>query len=156
MVQVTVPGHRAFQLSHLVLDYNGTLACDGRLLDGVRERLVGLSSQLQVHVVTADTFGNAASELSAIPCKLSVLPAENQHTAKLGYVKQLGAEATVCIGNGRNDRLMLEEAALGILVIQEEGAAAETLLSSDIVCRDILSALDLLGNPKRLVATLRS
>ena len=68
----------------------------------------------------------------------------------------LGADATVAVGNGRNDRLMLKEAALGISVILEEGAAVETVMSGDVVCRSVLDAFDLLLNPLRLVATLRS
>ena len=60
------------------------------------------------------------------------------------------------MGNGRNDALMLKEAALGIAVIQEEGGAVETLLAADIVTHSVLVALDLLLNPLRLTATLRS
>ena len=57
--------------------------------------------------------------------------------------------------NGQNDNLMLAVAALGIVVIGEEGAAVQTILASRVICRDILSALDLLLKPKRLTATLR-
>ena len=71
-------------------------------------------------------------------------------------MEDLGAERTACIGNGRNDRAMLEKAGLGILVIQEEGAAVESLLAADVACRDILAALQLLLHPLRLVATLRT
>jgi soluble P-type ATPase len=106
--------------------------------------------------LTADTFGKVRSQVKGIPCELSILPLENQDTGKLDYVKALGAENTVCIGNGRNDRLMLKEAGLGIAVILEEGVATETLVAADIVCTNILSALELLTNPLRLTATLRS
>ena len=51
---------------------------------------------------------------------------------------------------------MLEGAALGIAVIQAEGAAGETLMAADVVAPGILEALDLLANPLRLVATLRA
>ncbi len=61
----------------------------------------------------------------------------------------------MAIGNGRNDRLMLAAAALGIVIIGEEGAAVQTVLASRVACHDILSALDLLRQPQRLVATLR-
>jgi soluble P-type ATPase len=84
-----------------------------------------------------------------------VLPPEAQDEGKKNYVKELGADKTVCIGNGRNDRLMLREAALGIAVVLEEGAATETVLASDVVCTDAASALGLLLNPLRLAATLR-
>jgi soluble P-type ATPase len=63
---------------------------------------------------------------------------------------------TVAVGNGRNDRLMLQESALGIAVILNEGAAMQTLLCADVVCTDIVAALQLLIHPLRLTATLRS
>ena len=47
-------------------------------------------------------------------------------------------------------------AALGIGVVGFEGAAVDALQASDIVAPGIQSALDLLLNPLRLVATLRS
>ena len=72
------------------------------------------------------------------------------------YVKRIGSSTTVCIGNGRNDRMMLKEAGLGIAVILEEGAFSGTLFEADVVCTSILSALDLLLFPKRLQATLRN
>lgn len=87
--------------------------------------------------------------------RLTVLPAERQAEAKKSLVERLGPGITVSIGNGRNDRLMLKAAALGIVVVQAEGAAAETVLSAQVVCTDILDALDLLLHPLRLVATLR-
>ena len=156
MLEVSIPDYGQVRLANLVLDYNGTLACDGALIEGVAERLSDLSKDLEIHVVTADTFGKAASGLSGLPCKLAVLGVERQETAKLAFIKELGSQSTVTVGNGRNDRLMLKEAALGVAVVQEEGTAVEAVLAADIVCPDILSALDLLSNPLRLVATLRS
>lgn len=156
MIEIAVPGYRTFTLKHLVLDYNGTLACDGVLLPGVTERLGVLANRLTVHVLTADTFGTARTELGDIPCELAVLHADRQAEAKESYVERLGAEVTVCIGNGRNDRLMLKASALGIIVLQEEGAAIESLLAAQVVCTNILDALDLLLHHLRLVSTLRS
>jgi soluble P-type ATPase len=156
MLEIDIPGYRALRLEHLVLDYNGTLACDGELLDGVRDRLDALASMLQIHILTADTFGKARAQLVGIPCDLSILPAEDQDRRKLEYIQRLGPETTVCVGNGRNDRLMLQEAGLGIAVVQTEGAAVQTVLAADVLSPDILAALDLLAHPLRLVATLRS
>jgi len=156
MIEIEIPGYKMLRLEHLVLDYNGTLACDGSLLEGVEQRLNALSEHLQVHVLTADTFGRVRSALSGIACELSILPQANQHLGKLNYVQKLGPDQTVCIVNGRNDRLMLQEAGLGIVVVQEEGAAVETLLAADVAATDILAALDLLTHPLRLVASLRS
>jgi soluble P-type ATPase len=156
MIEIDIPGYKKLTLKHLVLDFNGTLACDGTLLPGVSERLNALSGKLNVVVLTADTFGRAAIELAGVSCSLTVLPPENQDVAKRSVVERLGSDSTVCIGNGRNDNLMLNAAGLGIAVILEEGAARVTLAAADVVCTSILSALDLLTHPLRLVATLRS
>jgi soluble P-type ATPase len=40
-----------------------------------------------------------------------ILAPEGQSQAKQEYVQRLGGERTVCIGNGRNDRLMMAAAA---------------------------------------------
>ncbi|MBT8342642.1 MAG: ATPase P [Desulfatitalea sp.] len=155
MLQYTIPGYGELNLTHLVMDYNGTLAVDGALIPGVKDRLFALSDKVALHVITADTFGLAQTSLAEIPVQLDILAPENQDTAKLHYVRRLGAEHTVAMGNGRNDRFMLNAAALGIALVLSEGAAAATLAAADIVCTGVKDALDLLLNPKRLTATLR-
>ena len=156
MIEVGVPGYGDLELSHLVMDFNGTLAWDGRLIEGVAEAVARLSKRLEVHVLTADTFGRAEHTLAGIPCDVTVLDPERQDEAKREYVEALGPEGVVAIGNGRNDRLMLQVAAIGVAVVQEEGAAGATIAAADVVCRDIRTALDLLRYPLRLTATLRS
>ena len=156
MIDVDIPGFGELHLAHLVLDYNGTLAVDGELLPGVFDRLSALSRRLGIHVVTADTFGRVRSAMSNLQATVTVLPVARQDEAKLNYVRQLGADRTVAVGNGRNDRLMLEAAALGIGVILGEGASSLTLGAADVVCTSIGDALDLLTHPLRLTATLRA
>jgi soluble P-type ATPase len=155
MLDLTIPGFGRLEITDAVCDYNGTLARDGRLLDGVRERIIDLSSQLRVHIVTADTFGSATRQLQGAPCTVTILGAQGQAEAKRDFVQRLGAEHVVAIGNGRNDRLMLDAAVLGIVVTGAEGAAAASLQASDIVVCHVVDALDLLLKPTRLVATLR-
>ena len=155
MLEIRVPGLRPLRLEHLVLDFNGTLARDGMLLDGVRERLDRLSKVVRIHVLTGDTFGRAREQLAGVPCDLTVLATAGQSSAKRAYVERIGAAVTTCIGNGRNDRSMLEAAALGIVVMQEEGTAVAALQAADVAVAQVTDALDLLLNPLRLVATLR-
>lgn len=156
MLEIAVPGYKNLTLSHLVLDYNGTIACDGSLLAGVAARLATLSGDMEIHVLTADTFGTVKEQLAPVNCRLTVIPKGDQAGAKRNRVRELGAGECVGIGNGRNDSLMLQEAALGIAVVQREGAAVAAVTAADIVVCDILDALDLLLHPLRLTATLRS
>ena len=156
MLEISIPGFPEIKLTDLVLDYNGTLALDGKLIEGVADRLQKLSDQLRIHILTADTFGNAAAGVAGLPGELSILGQGDQAQAKLDYIKEIGPVGVVSIGNGRNDRLMLEGSVLSIAVIQSEGAGVETLTSANVVVPSILDALDLLSHPQRLVATLRS
>ena len=155
MIKIDIPGSAPLELDHLVCDYNGTLAQDGRLLEGVSRRLTALVGYLNIHVVTGDTFGLAQESLAGLDISLAILAESGQREAKLDYVRRLGVERTVAIGNGSNDRDMLTATALGIAVLGPEGAAGATLAAATVVAPDILAALDLLSNPRRLVATLR-
>lgn len=71
-------------------------------------------------------------------------------------VASLGADQTAAIGNGRNDVTMLRVARLGISIIGPEGGATEAVLASDLVCRSITEALDLLLDDRLVIATLRA
>ena len=155
MLDINIPGAQPLRLSHLILDYNGTLACDGSILPGVAERLKILAEHLEIHIVTADTFGSVRTQVAHLPVQLAVIPPEKQAQAKAAYIEKLGLANSVAIGNGRNDALMLQQAALGIAVMQTEGAATAALLAAEIVTPGIIDALDLLLHPDRLKATLR-
>ncbi|MBU1169293.1 MAG: HAD hydrolase family protein [Proteobacteria bacterium] len=155
MKKISIPGFKEVTIKHLVLDYNGTLAVDGEPISGVKRRLSDLSRDMEIHVLTADTFGTVKQALADVPCTVSIIEPHSQDKAKLHYVAHLGLEETACIGNGRNDHMMLKEAALGIAVILKEGASPAALFSADVVTTSITDALDLFLNPLRLTASLR-
>ena len=155
MVSVDIPPGTRLDLSHLVCDFNGTLAVDGVLLPGVTERLRMLADRFTIHVLTADTYGGAREKLAGLPVTVAVLPADRQTERKADYVCELGADHVVAIGNGGNDSAMVESAAIGMCVVQNEGASVSSVMVADIVCLSIIDALDMLIQPKRLVATLR-
>ncbi len=156
MFSINIPGNNRLEIEHLVLDYNGTIAFDGQLIPGVGELINRLSEIISVHVITADTFGSVIKSLSGVKCKIHIIPEGGQDKSKLAYILSLGKEKTAAIGNGKNDELMIENSALGICVILNEGACTATLLKSDIVCTNIIDALSMFENPLRLKATLRT
>jgi soluble P-type ATPase len=155
MINLSIPGNEEFNLKYLVLDYNGTMARDGELLDGVRAIIEKISEKIEVHVITADTFGHVRQKLEGLDAKVIILEPGQQDIAKKNYIQSLGAQHCVCIGNGRNDHLMLKYARLGIALIQEEGASTVTLDAADIVCTRFSDAIQLLLNKGRITATLR-
>ena len=155
MITVDAPGWGSYPIRHLLLDLNGTLTLDGVLIPGVRERILDLSEKLDIHILTADTFGSAAMVCHGLPVTLHIIPERDQILAKQKYLRGLPLK-TVAIGNGRNDMGMLVDAALGIAVMGPEGMSTEALRAADVVVMNINDALDLLINPDRLKATLRS
>ena len=156
MIELNIPGRGTVRLLHLVTDVNGTLAVDGRLIDGLVRRISGMRDRLELHMLTADTHGKQTRiderlNLTAVRVRPGDEPGQ-----KAAYVRSLGAGGVVAIGQGANDAAMLKEAAIGICVMSAEGAAVNALLSADLVVPDILTAFDLLEKPLRLVASLRS
>ena len=156
MLVMEIPGRETLKLVHLVLDYNGTLACDGEIKNGVLEQLEQLADQLQVHVITADTHGSVQKSCQRDFINIHVIANQDQDVQKKHYITQLGADCCVAIGNGFNDAYMLKEAALGMTVMQEEGCAVNTLMASDLAFYSITEALNALLKPKRIVASLRN
>ncbi len=155
MFEIDIPGVGYVKLNHLVSDFTGTLSFNGKLIPGVRERLISIADFLNIHVLTSDTFGTALSELEGIPCKAHVLEGEYHDLQKEEYVERLGASFVVAFGNGNNDRKMLRAARIGIAVTEGEGCAVDILMAGAVHVTSINSGLDLLLYPKRLKATLR-
>ena len=156
MIEIVIPGGATLKIEHLVLDYNGTLALDGELIKGVLERLKLLAGSVQLHVLTADTYGTVREKVDSIHCLVHVIGEGEQDKLKAEYLNSLVADSTMAIGNGRNDALMLSQAALGVSVMQDEGMSPMAMTSSDICCKNINDALELLLKPSRIKATLRN
>jgi P-type E1-E2 ATPase len=156
MLEIDIPSRGVLRLAHLALDVNGTIALDGRLLPGVRDRVGKLAKSLDVWLVSADTQGTLDELAAALSVKAKRLQPGQEAAQKADWVQELGAQQTAAIGNGANDAVMLQRAALGIAVLGGEGLSAACLNTADIIAPNIESALDLLIYPRRLAATLRT
>ncbi len=156
MIKISLPGRdQTLELDNLLLDQNGTITEDGILVPGVAERIAKLRDNLDIYLLTADTFGSAAMVAEELEINLFKVSPEQGGPDKKDFLMNLDAARTAAIGNGYNDALMLEEAAVSVAVIGPEGCAVAAMKRADIVVQNIEDALDLLINPLRLVATLR-
>ncbi len=155
MIELNIPGREPLQLTHLVCDVNGTLAVDGVLHDGLPHIFNNLSRVVEIHLLTADTHGKQDridQQLGVIATRIKSC---NEAEAKAAYLEKLGPQNVVAIGQGANDSAMLKKAILGVGILSNEGIAVQTLIAADIIVPDIYTALGLLENPLRIVATLR-
>ncbi|MGE5396164.1 MAG: HAD family hydrolase [Chitinophagales bacterium] len=156
MYQVNIPGLGDMVFCHLILDINGTLTTDGKLIPGVKQKIIRLSEWLDITLLTADTFGTADAIAHELGQPLQIVGPNEVGINKLKFVNTLDPQHSIAIGNGSNDRQMLAEVALSIAVIGQEGCSAQAIQASMIVVRDINDGLDLLLNKQRLMATLRT
>jgi P-type E1-E2 ATPase len=155
MIELIIPGRGTLQLEHLVSDVNGTIAVDGTLQEGMSRSIKNLRDRLSVHLLTADTHGRQHVIDQQLGIEAVRVKPGLESEQKATYIRRIGAERVVAIGQGANDAAMLKTAALGICVLSPEGTAVETLLSADLVVPNISTALQLLENPLRIVASLR-
>lgn len=149
---IEIPGRHTLELDYLLLDQNGTLSKRGELLPGVKDRLEVLGNQLSIHILSGDSFGTLtriANELD-IDARTVGTGAEKRE-----FVDQLGGDRCAAIGNGYNDVDMFKGCALSIAVIGPEGAS-HAVIAAHILCNSITDALDLLIDPRMLVATLKA
>lgn len=155
MIELNIPGRGILRLEHLVSDVNGTLALDGQLIDGLTRPLRNLRDRLTLHLLTADTHGRQNLIDQQLGLRAMRIEPGDEAERKAAYVRQLGPDGVVAIGQGANDAAMLHAAGLGICVLSKEGTALATMQAADIVAPDIHAALELLEKPIRIVATLR-
>ena len=104
MFSLDIPGFANLRLKHLVLDFNGTIAIDGRLDSGVDGLIRKLSGDLDIHVLTADTGGRCRRHLKGLPLKIHILDRKPEDTAKKEYIDSLGPErcASIQVGQTRS------------------------------------------------------
>ena len=155
MLKIHIPGREEMTLSHLILDYNGTIAEDGLIIESIRPRLEELSKELSIYVITADTHGTAAQRCAGLPLKVLTFPTTQVGNIKAEEAAKLSG-GVVTIGNGFNDIQMSDVADLSICVMGREGCCGALLMHTDVVVTSIDDALDLLIKPDRLRATLRT
>lgn len=155
MIKYKIPGREDIVIENLVLDYNGTIAHDGKLIPGVEEGLNSLKD-INLYVITADTYGTVREECKNLPCEILTFPQENAGEEKARLVRELGGKTTICVGNGYNDIAMFQEAALSIGVMEGEGICGKLLGQADILVRSIHEALNIIADENKVKATLRN
>jgi soluble P-type ATPase len=155
MLSVSIPGFGDLTVDSVLFDLNGTLACDGIIPVSTRERLKALSQTLKLYVMSADTHGTLETVTADLPLRIRRVKQTLGAIEKREFLRELGADRTIAVGNGRNDVEMLSHAALGIVILGPEGTAKDAILAGDVCFRAIDAALDCLLSPKRLIATLR-
>lgn len=154
-MRIEIPEYKTLELDTIFLDFNGTIAVDGVIPKSVCQRLITLAGNFRIYVLTADTNGTAKEQCEQLPVYLQTFPSGNARDYKKEFLKSVGARRCAAFGNGRNDELMLKEAAFSVAVMGKEGVYGKLLKEADICVSSIEDGLELLIHPNRLIAGLR-
>lgn len=150
-----IPGLGELDIEYIIFDYNGTIAVDGKLIEGLAEKIQRLTRDYSVYILTADTFGTVEAECEDLDVTVKTINSEDVSTYKRKVVESLGDKNAICVGNGYNDIEMFKVAGISICTIQNEGASGKLFLYSDIVTKSIEDAIDIIMSPNKIKATLR-
>jgi len=155
---IDIPGLGKRHIRIAVSDYTGTHSFGGAIDPDVKSRLRELAALVELHIVTADSFGTAESELAGIAAPYKLRNARHD-IEKAEYVSRFDLQQVAAFGNGNNDRLMLKAVKAGgglaIAVDNGEGCAMDAMRNADLVVVGAANAIGLLLDPVRLKATLR-
>jgi soluble P-type ATPase len=154
MIIIQRPGQEPLEINFILLDFEGTLASDGRVHPKAKDKINLLSKRAKIYILAKDEKERVEEVLKKIQAEILYLTEGESSQKKLDLLRQLGATGTVAIGNGVDDGPMIGEAGLGICVIGKEGVSAEAAKNADALFMDILDALDFLLKPLRQKATL--
>ena len=154
MILIQRPGQDSLEIEFILIDFEGTLASDGRVHPKAKDKINLLSKRTRIYIVVKTGRERADEALRKVKAEIVYLTEGESSRRKAEVLQQIGPARTAVIGNGVDDALIVEEAALGICVIGKEGALGETIKKADVVVCDILDALDFLLKPLRQKATL--
>ena len=155
MIRIDIPGFGGIEIVHAVLDFNGTIACEGKIDSETIGLLQKLQEKVEIHILTADTYGLVAEALKDYTFHIHIMSESAEAEQKAAYVEELNTSKVISYGNGNNDVEMLKISRVGIAVIKEEGCSTSALEAADLVVKDITNGIQLLLQPLRLKAGLR-
>ncbi len=157
-IAIKIPWGEKYTIENVVFDLNGTLATNGIIAETTGDLLKELAQQAKIYIITADTHNTAEQlkeEIGAF-AEIFVLKSDEHDLEKARFVHTLGFRETVTLGNGANDLKMVEEGILSFGVMAGEGVYAPLLSKVDIVVHNVDHAIEMLLNPMKIVATIRT
>ena len=154
MISIQRPGMESLDIHFVLIDFEGTLAMDGRVHPKAKDKVNLLSKRATLYILTKSNREKVEETLRKMKVEILYVTEGDSSQQKLKVLQRLGPHQTAVIGNGLDDVRIMEQAGLGMCVIGKEGSSAEALAKADLVVTHVLDALDFLLKPMRQRATL--
>ena len=154
MISIQRPGMESLDIHFILIDFEGTLAMDGRVHPKAKDKVNLLSKRATITILTKSNREKVEETLKKMKVEILYVTEEDSSQQKLNVLQRLGPHQTAVIGNGLDDVRIMEQAGLGLCVIGKEGSSAEAVAKADLVVTNVLDALDFLLKPMRQRAAL--
>ena len=154
MMAIQRPGHEPLEIEFILLDFEGTLATDGRVHPKAKDKINLLSKRTKIYIMTKSEGEKVGEALRKTKAEILYFKEGEAPQAKMKLLQQMKPQQTVVIGNGLDDVPIMERAGLAICVIGKEGSSSEAMAKADLIVTNVLDALDFLLKPLRQRATL--
>ena len=154
MISIQRPGMESLDIHFVLIDFEGTLAMDGRVHPKAKDKVNLLSKRATIYILTKSNREKVEETLRKMKAEILYVAEGDSSQQKLNVLQRLGPHQTAVIGNGLDDGQIMEQAGLGMCVIGKEGSSAEAMAKADLVVTHVLDALDFLLKPLRQRATL--
>ncbi len=154
MISIQRPGQSPIEIEYLLIDFEGTLASDGRVHPKAKDKINLLSKRTKITILAKGEKEKVEETLRRVKAELYFVNEEESASQKLELLLNLGASRTAVIGNGMDDIRMMKEAGLSMAIIGKEGTSGELIQSAHLIFTNMVDALDFLLKPLQKKATL--
>jgi soluble P-type ATPase len=149
VISILRPGEEPLEIDYILVDFEGTLAADGRVHPKAKDKLNLLSKRVKIFVLTTGDKEKVRQVLRNVRAEVLDVREGDARRGKMAVLERLGPEKAAAVGNGVDDVSMFKEAALGIAVLTREGISSELIGEADLVFMNIVDALDFFLKPLR-------
>lgn len=137
-----VQGVGKITIDTVIFDLNGTLAVNGKLVEGVKDRIERLKNEgFRVYVVSTDHRGNGKELADDLGIEFIYAETTND---KEDFIREFDPEMVAAIGNARVDIGLFDYARISIATMQAEGIHAAIFRFVDIIVTSVNDAIDIL------------
>jgi len=154
MILLQRPGQDPLEIEFIMLNFEGTLATDGRVHPKAKDKINLLSKRARIFIFTTGEKESVSAVLRNVKAEVVYLREGDVSRGKRDLLQQLGPRRTVAMGSGMSDIEMIQNSAFGIGVMSREGTLSEVIGKADLVFMTVVDALDFLLKPLRQRATL--
>lgn len=148
-----VPVVGEIEINTIVLDLNGTLAVNGEIVPGSKEKIAELNKLgFKIILFTGDQRGNAKEICDDLG--IEFYKAGNSEEKEKIFLT-LDLEKTAAIGNARIDVGKFKHAKVSIATLQAEGIHTGILSDVDVIVPSVIDALNFFIDPNIFCATMR-